>query len=176
MPETIDQAPAKRGRVIGGRTKGTNPELYKLSAQYKASRAVPIPPDIQPVVAPQAAPRSMSPALERLLKNQSVGLIEVSDGAPEAAKYLVAVATGRKRGEQWRMRAAESILDRTGVTGSTVERAQIAAQAAAGAGADIAPLLERIGQALALRQRAATAIDAVQQTPETGQKSGTPGA
>ena len=175
VPETIEQAPAKRGRVIGGRTKGTNPELYKHAPSYKAAQAVSLPADT-PALIPQCETRSHSPALERLLKNQSVGLIEVSDGAPEAAKYLVAVATGRKRGEQWRMRAAESILDRTGVTGSTVERAQIAAQAAAGAGADIAPLLERIGQALALRQRAATAIDAVPQTPETGQKSGTPGA
>ena len=41
---------------------------------------------------------------------------------------------------------------------------------------EVAGAAERIGQALALRQRAATAIDAVPQTPETGQKSGTPGA
>ena len=149
-----------------------NPNLYLSSPSYKASQRA---KEVQALAAvpPQSTPSGNAPTVShqfgRLLTNQSVGLIEVSEGALDAARYLVAVATGRKKGEQWRMRAAESILDRTGVTGSTVERAQIAAQAASSAGADLGAMLTKLVEARALAARKQGATDA-----ETGQTPGKP--
>ncbi len=161
-----------------GKPKGRKPpgpprhNLYQSAPNYIASQKAKEAAAIAPVSPTPIAPgnaSTVSHQFGRLLTNQSVGLIEVSEGALDAARYLVAVATGRKKGEQWRMRAAESILDRTGVTGSTVERAQIAAQAASSAGADLGAMLSKLVEARALAARKQGATDA-----ETGQTSGKP--
>ena len=101
--------------------------------------------------------------------SQSLALDALADHAVQAATYIGRVATGRAKGEQWRMRAAADVLDRIGATAATVDR-----QRERAAGADVAalaPLLARLAQAQALAARKAGATDA-----ETGQSSGTQSA
>ena len=98
---------------------------------------------------------------------QSLALDELAGHAVKAATYIGRVATGRAKGEQWRMRAAESVLDRIGATAATIDRQRD--RAAAADAASLAPLLARLAQAQALAARKASATDA-----ETGQTSGTP--
>ena len=100
---------------------------------------------------------------------QTIALDALAEHAVQAATYIGRVATGRAKGEQWRMRAAADVLDRIGATAATVDR-----QRERAAGADVAalaPLLARLAQAQALAARKAGATDA-----ETGQTSGTPSA
>jgi hypothetical protein len=99
--------------------------------------------------------------------SQSLALEELAAHAVKAATYIGRVATGRAKGEQWRMRAAESVLDRIGATAATIDRQR--ERAAAADAASLAPLLARLAQAQALAARKASATDA-----ETGQTSGTP--
>lgn len=105
--------------------------------------------------------------------SQSLALEELAAHAVKAATYIGRVATGRAKGEQWRMRAAESVLDRIGATAATIDRQR--ERAAASDAASLAPLLARLAQAQALAARKAGATDA-QITPESGQTSGTPSA
>lgn len=101
--------------------------------------------------------------------SQSLALEELAAHAVKAATYIGRVATGRAKGEQWRMRAAESVLDRIGATAATIDRQR--ERAAASDAASLAPLLARLAQAQALAARKAGATDA-----ESGQTSGTPSA
>ena len=99
--------------------------------------------------------------------SQSLALDELASHAVKAATYIGRVATGRAKGEQWRMRAAADVLDRIGATAATIDRQRD--RAAAADAASLAPLLARLAQAQALAARKASATDA-----ETGQTSGTP--
>ena len=103
----------------------------------------------------------------RMSQYQSDAFDALGPSMVKAATYLARVASGRIKGEQWRMRASESLLDRGGVVAATIERA--ADRAAAADAASLAPLLARLAQAQALAARKASATDA-----ETGQTSGTP--
>ena len=105
----------------------------------------------------------------RMSQYQSDAFDALGPSLVKAATYLARVASGRIKGEQWRMRASESLLDRGGVVAATIERA--ADRAAAADAASLAPLLARLAQAQALAARKASATDA-----ETGQTSGTQNA
>ena len=102
-----------------------------------------------------------------LAQHQALAFEAIGEQMVGAARYLGRVASGRIKGEQWRMRAAESLLDRGGVVAATIDRARD--RAAAADAASLAPLLARLAQAQALAARKASATDA-----ETGQTSGTP--
>lgn len=102
-----------------------------------------------------------------VLTKQIDSLRTLAEGGADAAKYLVQVARGRKKGDQWRMRACSEILDRIDATGATVERARAAGANAAIGAADLGALLSKLAEARALQARKAGAIDA-----ETGQTSG----
>lgn len=155
--------------------RGT-PDIYTHSPQYRASlqREDIRAETSEPI--PISATASHNTGFHKLLTHQSVALLEVSAGAQEAARYLVAVASGRKRGEQWRMTAARDVLDRVAATGATVSAAQQAQASAARADADLAPLLAKLleARALAARKAGAVDVDALPQTGESGQESGTP--
>lgn len=154
--------------------RGT-PDIYTHSPQYRASlqREDIRAETSEPI--PISATASHNTGFHKLLTHQSVALLEVSAGAQEAARYLVAVASGRKKGEQWRMTAARDVLDRVAATGATVSAAQQAQASAARADADLAPLLAKLleARALAARKAGAVDVDATQQSPETGRISGT---
>lgn len=169
-PVTIEAGegkPAKAGRKKPIPPNNPNPKLYELSPHYKAGKMAADSGQQMATVNASGGNASMA----SLLTYQALSLNEVGYHLLDAAKYLGAVASGRKKGEQWRMRAAESLLDRGGVTGSTVERAQIAAQAAAQGGADLGAMLDKLVAARQFAARKASATDA-----ETGQISGTPQA
>ena len=120
-------------------------------------------------IAPQSSTPSHDVKFHDVVKNQAHALHELSTIAVEAAQYIGKVVRGKVKGEQWRVRGAEFVLQSIAATGSTVERAQIAAQAASSAGADLGAMLTKLVEARALAARKADATDA-----ETGQTSGKP--
>lgn len=177
MSETIDGAtgkaePKRRGRVEN-LSRG-RPDIHTLSPGWQAhqrKQAAIQAQDNQP-----PARLNNQTELSSFLSHQSVAFAEIGPMLVDAAKYLGAVASGRKKGEQWRVTTARDLLDRGGVTGATIERAQAAATGAAQSEADLGQLLARLVEARKLADRRAEAVDAAQQTAETGQKPGTPGA
>lgn len=177
VPAGEGQAAEGAGRGHHGKTWGVQRmELYKHSPKWQAAQArkagLQQSADITPppvTVLPMQPNCISNSGTDAILLHQGLSLQEIAVHALDAARYLGAVASGRKKGEQWRMRAAEQCLDRIGVTGDTVARAQIAAQAAASASADLGSLLERLVQARQLAARKAEAVDL-----ETGQTSGKP--
>lgn len=150
-------------------------DLHIHAPQVRAAQTAAAMAEIEPAPVPVSANDSANPGFHRLLTNQSVALLQISFAAPDAAKYLAAVACGRKKGEQWRMAAARDVLDRVAATGATVTAAQMAQAAAARADADLVPLLTRLAdaRALAARKAAAVDVDAVHKQAESGQISGT---
>ena len=129
--------------------------FWQMSPKWQAGQIAKTPQDDKP--------------FHNVESSQSLALEELAEHAVQAARYVGRVATGRAKGEQWRMRAAADVLDRIGVTGATVAAAR---ERAAGAdAASLAPLLARLAQAQALAARKAGATDA-----ETGQSSGTQSA
>jgi len=171
--------PARRNRA-DHLPKGGRPGFHMHSPSYKAhladkARAKGDLATIERAPLPVTGAGAENLAFHQLLTNQSVALTEIGEGAGEAARYLVAVAMGRKKGEQWRMTAARDVLDRVAATGATVSAAQQAQASAARADADLAPLLAKLleARALAARKAGAVDVDATQQSPETGRISGT---
>lgn len=173
---------AKVGEVIPAGQRGGgpgNPALYTLNPKWKAKQAILAkqaseqPTGIAPAYSTQA---SSETEIAPILIKQGAALNRAADYALEAVEYMGRVASGRVRVPATvRLAAARDIAGIAGVSFDRVEAA-LERQRAAGADANLAPLLAKLleARALAARKAGAVDVDAAQQPGESGQISGTP--